>query len=411
LVCAVALTSYAGTTSYTYDVHGRLVAIAVPNGSQQSITTNSYDNAGNRQSVVVIVSETTPPNTPTNLTATAQALDLIRLNWTTSLDVGGGPVSYYRVYRGGTHIASPNVPPFDDWPLTQGTTYSYTVAAVDPSGNVSTQSSPASATTLSETTPPSVPTNLQGVAVSGTQVNLSWGASTDTGGSGLAGYEIFRNNGASPLGTSSVASYSDTTAVNGTTYSYQVRAYDGAGNRSSLSNQINVSTPDTLPPSAPGAPSFSGITAHEAIASWGAATDNVAVWGYQHRVNGGVWQGIGSYLSVSLVGLSASTTYTVEVRARDAAGNWGATSSGQFTTPPLAWITISYNGVDVLPEHQSVYSCGEDFDWSIPYYNNWCSVGAELVYDHWINAGGESWVHAEGYRNELEVREDRYGQP
>ena len=250
LVCAVALTSYAGTTSYTYDVHGRLVTLATPNGSEQSITTNSYDNAGNRQSVVVTSAETTPPNPPTNLTATAQAMDLIRLSWTPSLDVGGGPVSYYRVYRGGTHIASPNAPPFDDWPLTPSTTYSYTVAAVDPSGNVSTQSSSASATTLPpppppDTTPPSVPTLVQGPANSGIPVNLSWSASTDTGGSGLAGYEIFRDvyphNNPQQIGTSSVTSYSDTTAVDGATYSYRVRAYDGAGNRSGLSNLVYVS--------------------------------------------------------------------------------------------------------------------------------------------------------------------------
>src|SRR5687767_5927649 len=58
LVSALALASYAGTTNYTYDVHGRLVITAAPNGSEQSITTNSYDNAGNRQSVIVTVAET-----------------------------------------------------------------------------------------------------------------------------------------------------------------------------------------------------------------------------------------------------------------------------------------------------------------------------------------------------------------
>jgi hypothetical protein len=191
-VFAAALSSYAGTTTYTYDVHGRLTTISSPNGAlDQSVTTNSYDNAGNRLSVVVTAVEATPPNPPTNLTATALSFDSIRFNWTTSLDVGGGPVSYCRVYRGGTHIASPSGPPFDDWPLAQNTSYSYTVAAVDPSGNVSTQTAPASATTLPENTPPSVPTSLTGYAASGTQVNLSWGASTDTGGSGLAGYVSF----------------------------------------------------------------------------------------------------------------------------------------------------------------------------------------------------------------------------
>jgi hypothetical protein len=35
---------------------------------------------------------------------------------------------------------------------------------------------------------------VQGVAVSQTQINLTWNASTDTGGSGLKGYRVYRNN-------------------------------------------------------------------------------------------------------------------------------------------------------------------------------------------------------------------------
>jgi YD repeat-containing protein len=62
-VWAVALSSYAGTTTYTYDVHGRLITIATPNGTDQSITTNSYDNAGNRHSVVVTAVEAVPAAT------------------------------------------------------------------------------------------------------------------------------------------------------------------------------------------------------------------------------------------------------------------------------------------------------------------------------------------------------------
>ncbi len=412
-IFAAALSSYAGTTTYTYDVHGRLTTISSPNGAlDQSVTTNSYDNAGNRLSVIVTAVEATPPNPPTNLTATALSFDQIRLNWTTSLDVGGGPVSYYRVYRGGTHIASPNLPPFDDWPLAQNTSYSYTVAAVDPSGNVSTQTASASATTLPENTPPSVPTSLTGYAASGTQVNLSWGASTDTGGSGLAGYEIFRNNGASPIGTSSVASYSDTNAVNGTTYTYKVRAYDGAGNRSGFSNQIVVPTPDTQPPSPPGTPTFSAITSSEATANWAEATDNVTVAAYQYRLNGGPWSGSLGSLSVSMNGLSASTTYTFEVRAVDTSSNWGAPSAGQFTTTtaPPAWIQIS-NGLSVLPAHQSVYSCNEAYDPNIPSYVAWCSVQGSDVYRYTYDAGGENWWWAEGYDGFLWVRADRYGQP
>jgi len=41
--------------------------------------------------------------------------------------------------------------------------------------------------------PPSIPTGLSGNPVSSTQIDLTWSASTDTGGSGLAGYRVYRN--------------------------------------------------------------------------------------------------------------------------------------------------------------------------------------------------------------------------
>src|SRR5260370_16361100 len=45
----------------------------------------------------------------------------------------------------------------------------------------------------SDTTAPTVPTGLTASAVSSSQVNLVWSGSTDTGGSGLAGYKIYRS--------------------------------------------------------------------------------------------------------------------------------------------------------------------------------------------------------------------------
>ena len=86
---------------------------------------------------------------------------------------------------------------------------------------------------------PSTPTNLQGTAVSGTQVNLTWTGSTDN--IGVAGYKIYRNS--SQIGTSATTSYSDTTCTSNTTYTYEVSAYDEAGNESGKSNQAVVTTP------------------------------------------------------------------------------------------------------------------------------------------------------------------------
>src|SRR5262249_737803 len=123
--------------------------------------------------------------------------------------------------------------------------YSYQVQAVDKAGNVSSNSNTATVTTptAADTTPPSTPTNLQAAAVSTTQVNLTWTAATDSGGSGLAGYNVYR--GGTKLNSTPVTTtdYGDTTASPGTTYSYKLEAVDGAGNKSTQTAAVSVTTP------------------------------------------------------------------------------------------------------------------------------------------------------------------------
>ena len=98
-----------------------------------------------------------------------------------------------------------------------------------------------------DTTPPSVPTGLAATAVSDTQVNLSWAASTDN--VGVTGYKVFRNG--AQVGTTSNTSYQDTGLSGGTTDSYTVAAYDAAGNTSAQSSSVSVTTPAPTPVSAP----------------------------------------------------------------------------------------------------------------------------------------------------------------
>ncbi|AVT35892.1 CARDB domain-containing protein [Plantactinospora sp. BB1] len=87
-----------------------------------------------------------------------------------------------------------------------------------------------------DTTPPAVPGTL-GFTQSGTTIALSWGASTDNpGGSGLAGYNVYRN-GAQVASLGNVTSFNDTQPTN-TTVSYFVRARDVAGNLSGNSNTV-----------------------------------------------------------------------------------------------------------------------------------------------------------------------------
>lgn len=101
-----------------------------------------------------------------------------------------------------------------------------------------------------DTTPPSVPTNVVASAPTPTQVQLTWSAATDTGGSGLAGYRVYRNGSATPLASPTTNSYTDNAVLANTAYSYRVRAFDAATppNESALSAEANVTTPDVSQP-------------------------------------------------------------------------------------------------------------------------------------------------------------------
>jgi len=87
---------------------------------------------------------------------------------------------------------------------------------------------------------PSVPVGVLGNEVSGGRVDLTWDASTDTGGSGLAGYKVYRDG--VEIGVTSSGSYSDAGLLPETEYWYTVAAYDYAGNVSSVSEPVIVVT-------------------------------------------------------------------------------------------------------------------------------------------------------------------------
>ena len=134
--------------------------------------------------------------------------------------------------------------------LTSGTTYRYEVRATD-AGNLSGYSNIATATTQSaaDTQAPTAASGLTGTAVSPTQINLSWTASTDN--VGVSGYQVWRCQGAScsnfaQIATASGSSYSNTGLTPGTTYRYEVRATDAAGNLGGYSNIASATTPEAM---------------------------------------------------------------------------------------------------------------------------------------------------------------------
>jgi hypothetical protein len=103
-----------------------------------------------------------------------------------------------------------------------------------------------------DTTPPSVPANLNAVVVPPTQINLSWNASVDptVSGqitSGISEYLLERCAGISctnfvQIATLTLTSYNDANLIENTTYRYRLRAEDAVGNISDYSTIVFATT-------------------------------------------------------------------------------------------------------------------------------------------------------------------------
>jgi hypothetical protein len=127
------------------------------------------------------------------------------------------------------------------------TTGTYTLMCTGAGGNVTQTATVVVTGSAPDTSAPTAPAGLTGAAQSPTQIALTWGASTDN--VGVVSYQLYRNGAqvTAPSGTS----FTDTSLAPGTTYTYWVKATDAAGNVSSSSNSVNITTValDTTPPS------------------------------------------------------------------------------------------------------------------------------------------------------------------
>jgi fibronectin type 3 domain-containing protein len=172
------------------------------------------------------------PTGPANLTVTP-GNGSATLNWTGS--TSGSPTSY-SIYRGTISDGEAVTPvgtvsgtttTFPDTGLTNGKTYFYNIAANNSVG-VSPDSNEVSVTPAATATAPAAPAGLAATAGNGS-VGLTWTAST-----GATSYSIYRGTasgaeGATPVGTTTSTSFTDTGLTNGTAYFYKVTASNSAG--------------------------------------------------------------------------------------------------------------------------------------------------------------------------------------
>jgi len=221
----------------------------------------------------------TLPLPPTSFTCAKIGGRFIELSWTNSIsaDVDG-----YEIYVNDTgssinfhYLATTSSTNcyFNTTGLVEETTYYYEIRAYDEVPLFSSFSNPVSAITL-DITPPNAPKGLQAIALSGTEISISWNSNTE---SDLLGYLIFMNetdNG--PMGSFKLihtiygtdTSFKVTGLSEEITYYFKIKAFDEVPNNSTFSDIVSVTTLDETPPAAPTGLSVSNLTSQSLKITW-----------------------------------------------------------------------------------------------------------------------------------------------
>ena len=187
-----------------------------------------------------------------------------------------------------------------------------------------------------DVTPVSAPDAPVLSATGGTnKIDLTWAAPAD-GGSPITGYQVSRGTtpgGETPLASTTTTGYTDTTAVNGTTYYYRVTATNAVG--STPSNEVAATTRTTTP----AAPTLTATGGKGTVSlSWTVPADGglpITSWTISRGVAAGAETPIQTITSgTSYVDnqVTAGTTYWYRVSANNANGA-GAASNEASATP------------------------------------------------------------------------------
>ncbi|MFP4024984.1 MAG: GEVED domain-containing protein [Thiohalospira sp.] len=352
------------------------------NGAQTACETFDY---GEVEDYTVNITEssedTEDPTAPTNLSASNITENSFTLSWNASTDNVG--VTGYDIYQDGSFLASTSSTSYDVTGLSASTTYEYYVKAKDAAGNESVASNTLEVTTDTppDTEAPTAPSNLSSSNVTENSVDLSWTASTDN--VGVTGYDIYKDG--SYLANTSSTNYTVTGLSASTTYEFYVKAKDAAGNVSTASNTISVTTDDVV---AEYCESKGNNSSYEWIAevNIGTYSNSSGAAGYTDFTSEVITLEAGTSVDISLVpGFSGSTyneywkiwidynndkEFTSDELAFDAGSLSKSTVNGTIEIPSTASgttrmrVSMKYNAAQTACE---TFSYGEVEDYTVSF--------------------------------------------
>ncbi len=274
-------------------------------------------------------SSSSAPTAPSGLSATAVSPTQINLSWSAPSNNGGYQITGYKieVKKGsGSYSALASntgnaTTTYSHAGLATGMTHSYKVYAINSIGtSAASPEASATPTTTSISSPPAPPTGLAATSISGTQINLSWSAPSNNGGSAITGYKIEYKTGsgsysvlvANTANTATIYSHTGLTA--GQVYVYRISAINSVGTSNpspEASTTPTTTSQQTTTNSAPSAPTglaATSISGTQINLSWSAPSNNggSAITGYKIEVK----KGSGSFEILSSNTANTLTTYS-----------------------------------------------------------------------------------------------------
>jgi len=202
-----------------------------------------------------------------------------------------------------------------------------------------------------DTTPPSVPISLTATPIAISQIDLAWASSTDD--FLLSGYHVWRDD--VHIATTTIATYSDTSLLPSTSYTYYVTAFDSSFNISASSTPVSATTL-SIPPTTPTATSSRGalygtripppseqIISLEILPQKDAVTihyttdghvRSIVKWGKtsSYELGSLAEQTFSKSHETTIVGLIPGTKYYFTIEGENKIGRYGAMYTGMFIT-------------------------------------------------------------------------------
>ena len=197
-------------------------------------------------------------------------------------------------------------------------------------------------------------------------------------------YEVY--SGSQKLATVNTAGVTLTGLTPNTSYTLTVKAKDAAGNLSAASNAITVKTlanTDAIAPTAPTGVKTTAVTQTGISVSWTVSTDNTGVVSYEVFKNG-ISAGTSVTTAFAFSGLTANTSYSIIVKAKDAAGNVSPASTA-LTVKTLSNADVTAPAAPANLKATSITATSVSLSWSAATDN--VGVVSYEVFRNGISAG------------------------